>query len=60
MGSTESKHKPSLEREYKLIRRFVSDLYECSEVTVIEHKQTKEQFVLKEIIQQFNAEKIAK
>ena len=35
MGTTETKMRPSLDREYKLIRRFVSDLYESSEVTVI-------------------------
>jgi hypothetical protein len=47
MGSTESQGAPSLDREYRLIRRFVADLYGGSEVTVIEHKQTREQFVLK-------------
>lgn len=57
MGSTESQgSKSRLDKEYRLIRRFVSDVYGGSEITVVEHKQTKEQFALKEFILQFSTE----
>ena len=57
MGSTESQATPCLEREYRLIRRFISPLYDNAEVTVIEHKQTKEQFILKESVQQLSPDR---
>lgn len=48
MGSTESQGQRSrLDCEYRLIRRYISDLYAGNEVTVVEHKQTKQQYILR-------------
>jgi transcription initiation factor IIE alpha subunit len=59
MGSTESKGETNrLELEYRLVRRFISDFYDGTEITIVEHKQTKEQVALREIITQFNPQSI--
>lgn len=48
MGATETQEdRPNIDREYRLVRRFQSDFYAGAEVTVIEHKQTGEQLVLR-------------
>lgn len=60
MGSTESQGQRSkLDCEYRLVRRYISDLYAGSEVTVVEQKQTKQQHILKEFIQQLNPDKLS-
>lgn len=47
MGSTDSRTSGfRIDQDYRLVRRFISDLYNA-EITVVEHKQTKEQFALK-------------
>ena len=60
MGATDSKYKPSLDKEYRLVRRFMSSVYGGGEVTVIEHKQTGESFILREFVQQMNGDKLVR
>lgn len=47
MGSTDSRTAGfRLDEDYRLVRRFISDFY-CAEITVVEHKITKEQLALR-------------
>ena len=59
MGTTDS-HSCSfrLDQHYRLVRRFISDFY-SAEITVVEHKVTKEQLALRESVLQFNAAAVA-
>lgn len=58
MGSTDSRTSAfRIDQDYRLVRRFISDLYNA-EITVVEHKQTKEQFALKESVLQFNPHQV--
>ena len=59
MGTTDS-HSCSfrLDQDYRLVRRFISDVY-SAEITVVEHKVTKEQLALRESVLQFNAAAVA-
>ena len=59
MGTTDS-HSCSfrLDQDYRLVRRFISDFY-SAEITVVEHKVTKEQLALRESVLQFNAAAVA-
>lgn len=57
MGSTETRHKDNLELDYRLIRRYISEFY-SSEVTIIEHKHSKEMLAMREGIYQSCPEKL--
>ena len=48
MGGSDSKPNP-IDLEYRLLRRFHSELYSTAETTIIEHKQTKQQLALTEL-----------
>jgi hypothetical protein len=59
MGSTDSRTNAfRFDQDYRLVRRFISDFYNA-EITVVEHKQTKEQFALKESVLQFNSQQVS-
>lgn len=42
------------------MRRFISEFYGGGEITIIEHKQTKEQVALREMVNQFNPQMMVK
>lgn len=58
MGSTDSRSSSvRLDQDYRLVRRFISDLY-CAEITVVEHKGSRELLALRESVLQFNAQQV--